>query len=230
VINLFVGYDPNETKAFNVYSQSIQDHASVPVSITPVRRSQLEWIFKRPKSALESTEFSISRFLVPFMSNYEGWSIFVDCDFLCLADIHELYKLRDDRYAVQVCQHNYIPQEETKFLDAVQTKYSRKNWSSLIMFNNARCRALTPEAVENFEGLWLHQFRWLKDREIGELPLEWNWLVGVYPPKKDVKQVHYTLGGPYFSEYEDCDYSREWWEAYRRANYVTQKTDIRSAG
>lgn len=228
MINVFVGYDPNEVRAFHVFSQSIQDHASVPVSITPVRLSQLEWCHQRERHPLASTEFSISRFLVPYLSKYEGWSIFVDCDFLARADIHELWKLRDERYAVMVCQHDYQPEEEKKFLGAVQTKYTRKNWSSLIMFNNARCKVLTPEYVETAPGLSLHRFEWLKDREIGSLPLEWNWLADVYQHNEQAKMVHYTLGGPYFTEYANCDYNREWWRSYKRTNHVTQTADIRA--
>ena len=120
-----------------------------------------------------------------------------------------------------------VPKESSKFLNAVQTKYSRKNWSSLMMFNNERCSRLTPDAVKHMDGLWLHQMKWAKDEEIGSIPIEWNWLSGVYKHKKDVKQVHYTLGGPYFSEYSDCDYSKEWWVAYEKANHVTQTTDLR---
>ena len=228
MIKVFIGYDPNEVRPFHVLSQSIQDLASVPVSITPVRLSQLSRIHDRPRHPLASTEFSISRFLVPHLSEYTGWSIFMDCDFLCLADIAELWKQRDHRYDVMVCQHDHQPDIDTKFLGAVQTKYGRKNWSSLMMFNNAKCRALTPDYVNAADGLDLHQFKWAE--QVGPIPLEWNWLVDVYDRNQDAKMVHYTNGGPYFSEYATCDYSTEWWEAYGRMNYVTQTTDIRGTG
>ena len=228
-IRVFVGYDSNEVRPYHVLAQSIMDTASVPVSITPVRLDQLAWCHDRERHPLASTEFSISRFLVPFLSGYEGWSLFVDCDFLCRADLSELWQMRDDRYAVMVAKHDYTPDEDTKFLDQPQTKYHRKNWSSLILFNNARCRALTPEVVDKAPGLMLHRFEWLKDREIGEVPIDWNWLVGVYGYSEAARMVHFTLGGPYFSEYADCDYSREWWEAYRRSQHVTQTADIRAA-
>ena len=71
--------------------------------------------------------------------------------------------------AVLVCKHDYVPKSERKFLDQVQTKYARKNWSSLMLFNNERCRALTPRYVSAASGLELHRFAWTEDRLIGGL-------------------------------------------------------------
>jgi hypothetical protein len=136
----------------------------------------------------------------------------MDCDMLCRADIAELAREieRQPDKAVVVCKHDYVPKTERKFLNQVQTRYTRKNWSSLMLFNNARCRALTPEYVNSASGLDLHRFAWTADAAIGELSLEWNWLVTEYPYNSNAKIVHYTLGGPYFPEYENCDYADEW--------------------
>ena len=147
--------------------------------------------------------------------NYQGWALFMDCDMLMMADIAELWRLRDDKYAVQVCKHDYTPKDETKFLGQVQTKYAKKNWSSFMLMNCKKCTTLTPDYVNKASGLELHQFKWLENEElIGSLPLEWNWLVGEYPYKKEVKSVHYTKGGPYFEDYNNCDYSSEWYNVY----------------
>ena len=118
---------------------------------------------------------------------------------------------RDDRYAVQVVQHVHVPREERKFLDQPQSKYEKKNWSSVMLFNAARCQALTPDYVNTASGLELHQFKWLGDDGlIGALPNRWNHLVGYDVPRADAALVHYTLGGPYFDEYRDCEYSEHW--------------------
>ena len=139
----------------------------------------------------------------------------MDCDMLMMSDVAELWRLRDDKYAVQVCKHNYTPKDETKFLGQVQTKYAKKNWSSFMLMNCKKCTTLTPDYVNKASGLELHQFKWLENEElIGSLPLEWNWLVGEYPYKEDVKNVHYTDGGPYFEQYNNCDYSSEWYNIY----------------
>ena len=113
-----------------------------------------------------------------------------------------------------VCHHDYVPKTERKFLNQVQTKYPRKNWSSLMLFNNERCTALTPAYINSASGLELHRFGWIDDRLIGALPLEWNWLVGEYPYNPDAKIAHFTRGGPYFDEYRDCDYAAEWFAEF----------------
>jgi hypothetical protein len=211
MINVFIGYDPDEAVAYSVLAYSIQARASQPVSIAPLMLSQLRALFTRKRDPLQSTEFSFSRFLTPYLSGYEGWSVFMDCDMLMLDDIANLWKLRDDRYSVLVVKHDHVPRETVKFLGRTQSKYDKKNWSSVMLFNNARCRALSPEYVNRASGLELHQFKWLgNDGLIGTLPGRWNHLVGYNPPRPDAALVHYTIGGPYFEAFRECEYSREW--------------------
>ncbi len=211
MIRVFVGYDPREAVAYNVLAHSVRVRASRPVSIAPLALSQLGSIMTRERHPLQSTDFSFSRFLTPYLSDFSGWSIFTDCDMLVLDDIAKLYDLRDDRYAVMVVKHQHTPREDIKFLDQPQSKYEKKNWSSVMLFNNARCTALTPDYVNRASGLELHQFKWLGDDGlIGELPHCWNHLVGYDAPCRGMSLVHYTLGGPYFDEFVDCEYSKEW--------------------
>ena len=211
MIKVFIGYDPREAIAFSVLSYSIHARATQAVSITPLMLSQLKGVLTRERHPLQSTDFSFSRFLTPHLSGYAGWSVFMDCDMLVLDDIANLYRLRDDRYAVMAVKHHHVPKETVKFLGEPQSKYEKKNWSSVMLFNNARCRALSPEYVNTASGLELHQFKWLgSDELIGALPDRWNHLVGYNPPRRDASLVHYTLGGPYFGEYRDCEYSKEW--------------------
>jgi len=215
MINIFIGYDSKEKIAHHVLSESILRHSTKPVAITPIYLPNIKDDFVRERNSLSSTEFSFSRFIIPHLMNYQGWALFMDCDMLMMADIAELWRLRDDKYAVQVCKHDYTPKDETKFLGQIQTKYTKKNWSSFMLLNCKKCTTLTPDYVNKASGLELHQFKWLENEElIGSLPLEWNWLVGEYPYKKDVKNVHYTDGGPYFKEYNTCDYSSEWYNVY----------------
>jgi hypothetical protein len=211
MINAFIGYDPREAVAFSVLAHSIHARASEPVTVAPLMLSALGGVFGRKRDRLQSTDFAFTRFLVPYLSGYAGWSIFMDCDMLMLDDVAKLWRLRDDRYAVMVVKHDHQPRESVKFLDQPQTQYPKKNWSSVMLFNNARCTALAPEYVNRASGLDLHQFKWLEsDGLIGELPRRWNHLVGYYQPSTDVSLVHYTLGGPYFDEYRDCEYAVEW--------------------
>ena len=223
-IKVFIGYDRNEVVAYHPLSQSILDQCTLPVQFTPLNLENLSGIFSRERNPLQSTEFSFSRFLVPYLSNYEGWSVFLDCDMLARADFSELISLRDESKAVMVCKHDYVPQEDVKFLDQVQTKYEKKNWSSVMLFNNVKCKALTPDYVNTATGLQLHQFKWLDDEElIGSLPLEWNWLVGEYEKNENAKILHFTIGGPYFDEYKDTDYASEWFEVRNKIISARQR-------
>ncbi len=213
MIQVFIGYDHREAVAFNVLSHSIHARASTPVTIAPLMLSELKSVFHRERHPLQSTDFSFSRFMVPFLSNYTGWSLFCDCDMLMLDDIKKLWDLRDHRFAVQVVKHDHKPTEGTKFLDQPQRPYEKKNWSSVILFNNARCRALTPEYANTATGLELHQFKWLGDDAlIGELPRRWNYLVDYYEtvPPENVSFLHFTEGGPYFEAYKNCSYADVW--------------------
>jgi lipopolysaccharide biosynthesis glycosyltransferase len=229
-IRVFIGFDPREDVAFSVLAHSIHRNATQPVSITPVMLSQLRGIYRRDVNPLQSTEFSFSRFLTPYLCGYEGWAVFMDCDMLVLDDIASLWALRDERYAVQVVKHVHVPKEEVKFLGAVQTKYEKKNWSSVMLMNCAKCTALTPEYVNSATGLQLHQFKWLEgDSLIGELPSRWNHLVGFDAPRKDASLVHYTIGGPYFEEYAGCEYAREWWRERELMLAVEQRAKAAKA-
>ncbi len=206
-LRIFIGWDSKEPAADSIIRRTTQ-----PVSIVPLRLQALERIYTRQRGPTESTEFSLTRFLVPFLSGYEGTSIFMDSDMLCQVDIGDvlLYPLADPGKAVYVCQHDYIPKQATKHLGQQQTTYPRKNWSSFMIFDNAKCQALTPEYVNTASGLQLHRFEWLANDQIGGLPLEWNWLVEEYAPNPQAKILHYTNGGPWFEDTFACDQAELW--------------------
>lgn len=162
-----------------------------------------------------STAFAFTRFLVPALMQYEGWALFCDCDFLFLADVHELFRLADPRMAVQVVKRAPMAADGGVKMDGQsQIVYARKNWSSLILWNcthpaNAR---LTPHVVNTTPGQMLHQFCWLDETEIGDLPPEWNWLsrIDPMPEEGEPKAVHFTLGHPDLEGYEDSPYADHW--------------------
>lgn len=177
--------------------------------------------FSRARGEYDSTDFSTSRFLVPFLSGYEGFSVFLDCDMLCLADIgqlsHYMTLMDSYNYAVRVVKHDYRVRGTTKFLGQQQTTYARKNWSSVMIFNNRLCQKLTVDYVNEAPGLNLHQFAWCKDEQIAGMPKEWNWLVGEEGYEAGTpKMLHYTQGTPCFEKYRDCAYS-EFWHQEREA-------------
>jgi hypothetical protein len=207
---VFIGYDPRERAATNVLIDSLYQHSSVPLAITPLVTPQLErqGLYRRGRDPKQSTAFSFTRFLVPRLMDYRGWAVFMDCDMLCRGDIAELWELRDDRYAVMCVQHEHVPSETVKFLGEKQTPYPKKNWSSLMLMDCGRCTALSVDYVNTASGLELHRFHWLGDDAlIGALPPgRWNHLVDVQPaPAAGVAEggpalLHWTLGGPWFRE------------------------------
>ena len=205
-IPIFIGYDERERAATNVLIDSLYQTSSIPISITPLVTEQLRnlGIYNRAKDPKQSTAFSFTRFLVPYLCNYSGWAIFMDCDMLCRKSISKLWEQKNKDFSVMCVKHNHVPDKNRKFLNEIQSSYPKKNWSSLMIFNCDKCKALTPDYVNNASGLDLHRFKWLKgDELIGEINGDWNHLVGVYEENdKDHKSplIHWTLGGPWFKE------------------------------
>lgn len=219
ILNIYIGWDPHEVAAFHTLCHSILTHASKPVSITPLKQDQLRTagLYTRTRNPMESTEFSFTRFLVPYLSGYGDYSLFLDCDMLVTGDVWDLLALakqdKEER-AVWVVQHDYTPSTTTKFLNQTQTVYPRKNWSSVMLFRNKYCEMLTPSVVNTQSGEYLHQFQWIGQHAIGSLPKEWNWLVEEYPKNPNAKLYHWTIGGPWFRDYQYSDHADLWFRAY----------------
>lgn len=225
LVRICIGYDPREAVAFHTLCHSLISRSSLPLEIIPIALTNLRKEMWRDRDPKQSTDFSFSRFLTPYLSDYKGWSIFMDCDIICLNDIAELWKMRDEQYSVMCTKHDHNPESDTKFLGAVQTKYQKKNWSSVMMFNNAKCTALTPEYVNTASGLDLHRFHWLgNDDLIGDIPLRWNHLVGYSDiPEDGIAMLHYTEGGPYFDDYKDSAFAEEWFSEREQMLMVAQR-------
>ena len=165
IIPIFIGYDYRERVGTNILIDSLYQNSTLPLSITPLVTSQLEKqkIFYRKRDPKQSTEFSFTRFLVPYLMNYEGWAIFMDCDMLCRGDIKDLWNLRDENFSFMCVKHNHKSTKHKKFQGEIQTNYPRKNWSSMMLFNCKKCQKLDINYVNNASGLDLHRFNWLKD-------------------------------------------------------------------
>ncbi|MDB4138835.1 glycosyltransferase [Methylophilaceae bacterium] len=215
-VKIYVGFDPRESVVYHTFIQSLIEKSTLPIEITPLAVSTLN--FYEESHQDKSNDFVYSRFLTPFMSNFEGWSIYVDGDMICQADIKELLTLRDDTKAVQVVKHDYKTKAENKYLDNKNENYPRKNWSSVILWNcsHPKHKILTPEFINKQTGKFLHRFSWLEDEEIGELPIEWNWLAIEYPENPLAKLIHYTLGAPCFKEYRETSMAENWLKMQKR--------------
>ena len=205
MIRVFAGYDDREAIGFHVFVHSLFRHASEPVALTPVTGDQRDG----------TNAFIYARFLVPAMCEFKGWALFVDgSDMLVRDDVAKLWTMRDERYAVQVVQHDYQTRRANKYRGTVlenrNEHYPRKNWSSVVLWNcehpaNAH---LTRTFVRQAGGAYLHRFDWLDANEIGGLPKAWNTLVGEHD--HDAALAHFTYGLPCWPQYARDDYADEW--------------------
>lgn len=182
---IFIGFDSRQIISYTALSTSIISQASVPVTIAPV--SAMTTGLRRKGL----TPFTWARFLVPHLCDYKGWALFLDADMLALADIEDLFKMADDKYAVMVSKN------KMKF-----------EWASLMLFNcgHPDNAVLTPEYIEKTDGL--HAIGWTEN--VGGILGEWNHLVGYDRPDPTAKLVHFTQGVPLFPETRDSEYADEW--------------------
>lgn len=182
-MRVFIGVDQRQPLAYTVLQSSIIRRASKLVTITPLLLSQLPENMQRRGL----TDFTFSRYLVPYLCGYQGWAVFMDADMMARGDIHDLMDHARDEYAVQVVK---VPQ--------------RFEWPALMLFNCEKCTALTPELVmEGDPG----EFGW---GDVGELPAEFHHVVGYQEPNPDAHIVHFTMGIPAFPEVRPCEFDREW--------------------
>jgi hypothetical protein len=223
--SIWIGFDPRETDGYAVTRQSTISGLNAPIPVRGVVLSDLRerGLYTRPTSRRDgrlwdeisdapmSTEFACSRFLVPHLAG-SGWAMFMDCDMLVRRPLRKLFALADPSKAVMVVKHHHEPPEGEKMDGQLQVRYARKNWSSVVLYNcdHPANQALTVDLVNTVPGRDLHRFCWLDDDLIGELPHEWNWLVGHSNPAIDPAIVHFTTGIPSMPGYEDCQFSDEW--------------------
>lgn len=185
-LKIFIGFDRREPLAYEVARYSIFKNVSDPeaVSVYPIVKPYLRelGLWWKPDDKMGSTEFSVTRFLTPYLAGFSGWALFVDCDFIFVGDILTILDHVDPDYPVSVTKHIYTPRNLERKMDG-QKQYvlPKKNWSSTMLFNcgSSLVRALTPDYVNSADPGTLHRFEWLpNDNFIGELPLTYNWLAG----------------------------------------------------
>ena len=184
MLKIFIGYDSRFPEPAYVAEYSIRKHATSPLDITFLQLANLDFRYKVNEQS--STEFTYTRFLIPYLCKYEGLALFLDNDVLVLNNIKDLLNLSMEKYA-------------------------RKNWSSVMLMNCALLKKWTKEYVENTPGIQQHQFKAIPDELIGDLPIEWNSLDYM---NESTKLIHYTSGGPWFDEYKNCEFA-ELWNLYR---------------
>lgn len=192
-LRIFIGFDSRQIVSYTVLQLSILRRATKPVSITPLILETL------PISRRGLTPFTYSRFLVPYLCGFDGTAVFLDADIMLRDDIHKLAKLNDGQSDVMVVKHEGPLEFERP---------------SVMFFNCAKCAALVPQYVDD-PRIPLFDFAWAK--KVGELPHEWNHLVGYEPPNPNAKLAHYTQGVPGFPETAKSEFADEWIDLMTRA-------------
>mgnify|MGYP001062178843 CR=1 FL=1 len=214
---VFVGWDSREDIAFQACVHSIKKY-NQNIEVLPIRQYEVRdsGHYWREDDKKGSTEFTLTRFLVPALSNYEGFSVFMDCDMILRADIGKIMEQVEEENLVSCVQHDYSPETMIKMDGKVQHMYPRKNWSSVMVFNNEKCKeALNLHVVNEETPQFLHRMNWAGEK-IGSLDCEWNYLVGYYHSREHPKLIHYTDGGPWFHNYRDVDYAELWKDEVRQ--------------
>jgi hypothetical protein len=212
-VRLFCGHDDREAIGYAVFCHSVLEHASIPVSFTPLSSMGMP---------VGSNAFTLSRFLVPYLCGYQGMAIFMDAsDMLMTGDIAELAALYDPSKAVQVVRHpDYKTRHPVKYIatemECPNIDYPRKNWASVMILNCAHpvWAGVSPETLGDLDRLKMLQLA-RAEGNIGELPAEWNRLVDEGQPYGKV--LHWTAGLPAFTHYADAPFAGEWREARARA-------------
>ena len=211
-MKIYIGYDSKISIASKVCEHSLRHHSEdldiELLKLTKLKKKKLYW---RPYKN-QSTEFTYSRFLIPYLQNYKGWALYCDNDFLFLKDVKELMSLQNNSKAVLCVKHEYKPKDKTKMGNKKQINFSKKNWSSLMLINcgHPSMKNLDLSTVSEASGRYLHQFQWLDDDEIGSIPHSWNWLVNWYRTDKGdghPEALHFTEGGPWIV---DSEYKQTW--------------------
>lgn len=210
MLRLFTGFDQREAVGWHVFAQSLIATDASGISITVLGGDQKNG----------SNAFTYSRFVIPRLCNWAGPAIFVDgSDMVLRAPISELMGLYDPKYAVQVVKHDYQTKFPRKYLgtemETTNESYKCKNWSSVMLINcshtaHFNAREQIDEAMERGDGKYLHRFGWLKPNEIGELPVEWNWLADEYGPNEKAKLLHWTAGIPGIESCKRAPQAQAW--------------------
>lgn len=235
MIKICVGYDPREAAAYHVFCESVISQASQPVQFIPLHRGLLENFDGQQDG---SNAFIYSRYLIPYLMDFNGWAIFVDGDMVMNGDIAELWAYQSQisyNTAVAVVKHDYQTKHRRKYvgtpLESINMNYPKKNWSSVMLWNCGHYgnRILTPEYVGSAGGEVLHRFQWLKDEQIKSLPMEWNHLVAEYDDK-DAKLYHFTIGVPGFSGMMNCDQAKLWNKHLLAMNNIAGERPVEMLG
>jgi lipopolysaccharide biosynthesis glycosyltransferase len=164
------------------------------------------------------TEFSLYRFLIPELCNYEGRAIYIDSDTICLTDIGELFDTPMDD-ADFLAKHEAYPGAELWGLSVmvIDCKRCRFDLERIIDEIDASLYSISDFSCMSPGFLAHHPYR------IGRLDPAWN----VFDQWDDrTKLIHYTNLYTQPWKYPNHPYGELWFKYFDEAlaaGYVTAK-------
>lgn len=188
---VFIGHDHRQPLAYNVMRYSIESRASKPIQVSGLFLNQM------PISRVGATEFTYTRFLVPWLMEYQGIGLFCDEDMVVNGDVWELFSHCSKR----------LPEDWDV---AVMQDQPRYEWTSVMAFNCARLKHLTPDFIEDNQNR-MFDLAWAKN--VAELPAEWNHFCGEAKGKA-AKLYHFSQGIPYWRETRGLEEDPVWFAAF----------------
>ena len=202
---VFIGVDRRQPIGYNVLQHSIHIAAKRPIQVVPLYFDQL------PIERRGLTDFTYSRFLVPWLCDFQGKALFMDADMVVLDDLNKLFDWHEEN-----CNGDNTPPV------SVVMDQPEFEWPSLMLFDNWQCQHLTPEHVNDPTTSPQALSKWT--HEIGVLPREWNVMVRASEPDEHIgnaKVLHFTEGLPCFHETQHTPGAQLWHQAKRGMLYTT---------
>lgn len=228
--SIWLGWDPREAAAYAVARASARNfmRGDIPIRGVVLERLRGLGLYRRKSEIRDgydghrvlwdtisgapmATQHAIARFFVPILAR-SGWALFCDGDVLFRRAPEDLFAGLDPGKALYCVHHRHVPPTDQKMDGQFQTRYARKNWSSVMAFNcdHPANRELTLDLLNTVPGRDLHRFCWLDDSLIGALDPRWNVLVGEENQPPDPFLAHFTSGVPDMPGYADQPWAGEW--------------------
>jgi len=218
-LNIYIGYDSTHNKIEEITKFSIERSIKKSFSHNQIQNHfipEIKYldISKIPEYNREyknqSTAFTYSRFLIPYLENYEGFSMFIDDDIIFEENLLPMFYYLNPDDAVACIQYPQYKHDSVKFDGEINIDYPCKLWSSLMIFNNGHedCKKLTPEVVNTWTGAQLHQFEWTD--KLSKIPEHYIFTEGYDNPetKWGCSGYHYTRGGPWIDNMDTSNIKR----------------------
>ena len=160
MIRVFIATDGDiHQDAEKVVEYSIRKHASEEVDIN----------FIRPGWKSGCTGFTVHRFLIPSLCNFEGYAIYLDVDMLLLSDIKELWEYQRPGKWMTTPKRDDVSVIDCSAFKDLPTPEQMRN----------EPRVFNKNFIRNLIG----------NRHVEGIPLDWNTCDAV---TETAKLIHYT--------------------------------------